>query len=98
MEVFPKLTGVTAKPQDILNNWVTAPCFPTINVTRNYEKGTVDISQERYLYKSDDAHNENYYVPINFAVKKKDFYDTSVTSWLEKDKLVTDLNVSAEKN
>lgn len=97
VKVFPKLPGVAATPLDILNNWVTTPGFPTINITRNYAKGTVNITQERYLYEPDDAHKETYFVPINFAKEKADFDDTSTSSWLEKNQSVIDFNVSVDK-
>ncbi|XP_063992148.1 uncharacterized protein LOC135170322 [Diachasmimorpha longicaudata] len=97
-KVAPKFTGTTTDPITIFNNWANTPGFPTINVTRNYVNGTVNIVQERYLYKPDGNHTERYYVPLNYAMKKEDFATTTVTNWLEKDKAIENLDVKAVKD
>ncbi|XP_015127623.1 aminopeptidase N [Diachasma alloeum] len=97
-KVATSFKGTSTDPLLILNNWAITPGFPLINVTRNYEKGTVNITQERYLYKPDANHTERYYVPLNYAMKKEDFDDTSVTTWLEKDKSIVNFDVKALKD
>uniref|UniRef100_A0A0C9R2S6 Aminopeptidase n=1 Tax=Fopius arisanus TaxID=64838 RepID=A0A0C9R2S6_9HYME len=96
--VSPTLPGTQIKPQVILNDWATTPGFPYITVTRNYTTGKATIKQERYLYKPEEKYNEVYYVPINYASEKKDFEDTSVNIWLEKNKPIVDHDLKLAKD
>lgn len=82
-----------------MDTWVTQSGYPIITVTRNYDKKTAEIKQQRFFIKKQkEESKEKYMIPINFASEGQEFNDTKATHWLESDKLdITDLNVEAKK-
>lgn len=67
-------------------------------MNRDYTAGTVNITQERYLYKATANQTQTYWVPINYATKKEDFATTDVAAWIDKDAASTVLNFSLAKD
>lgn len=83
-----KADGVLDKDlsvRDIFSSWSRQGGFPLLTVRRNYENGSITISQERYLDNkySPLINTTTWWIPFNFATAKSpSFEDTSVEGWL----------------
>lgn len=68
----------------IFSSWSHQAGFPLLTVQRNYENGSITISQKRYMgSKSSDLINATWWIPYNIATAKSpSFNDTTVDGWL----------------
>lgn len=79
-----------------MNPYLKQRGYPVINVVRNYNTGTVKISQEclvcAKLYNNTDSEEPKWWIPINFVTNSSlDFASTAPTYWLnpeEKDLII----------
>ncbi|KAF7990265.1 hypothetical protein HCN44_000070 [Aphidius gifuensis] len=67
---------------EVFNNWANTPGFPLITVTRDYKNNKALIYQEPYTINVNTNRKNKYWVPINYAQRKDDFINTTVTHWL----------------
>ncbi|EDV49977.1 aminopeptidase N [Drosophila erecta] len=84
---------------NIFSSWSQQAGYPLITVTRNYEAGTITITQKRYVANKSDANTATWYVPLNFATAKKyDYRDTSATHYLLNvaETVISDVDASSE--
>lgn len=83
-----------------MNTWVNTAGYPVITVTRNYEKKSAEVKQQRFLKKQPkDKGEEKWTIPINFASEAKpedDFKATNSPHWFESDKEKLDLDLKVE--
>lgn len=73
--------------RDLFGSWSNQKGFPLLKVTRNYENGSVTISQERYtqVYRPDEIDPSTWWIPYNFAsANNPEFDDTTPSNWLPK--------------
>ncbi|XP_057321754.1 aminopeptidase N-like isoform X1 [Microplitis mediator] len=79
--------------EKVLKNWSTFSSFPTLTVTRNYEKNKAIVTQARFL--SDPESDWRYWVPLNWGTQDEpNFEDTSVTQWYDGDFMKTEIPVT----
>uniref|UniRef100_A0A182PEE9 Aminopeptidase N n=1 Tax=Anopheles epiroticus TaxID=199890 RepID=A0A182PEE9_9DIPT len=78
-DVLPE--GYTVK--QLMDSWTTEPGYPVLTVRRNYNDGSVILSQERF-YSDKQSPNANvWYIPYSFAsASNPDFDDLSDFQWL----------------
>ncbi|XP_015596196.1 aminopeptidase N isoform X2 [Cephus cinctus] len=54
----------------IMESWTGSSGFPVINVTRNYDLGSVKLQQSRFLYDQSNASNDQlWYIPLTYTTK-----------------------------
>ncbi|KAF7990264.1 hypothetical protein HCN44_000069 [Aphidius gifuensis] len=70
---------------EVFHNWANTPGFPLITVTRDYKNNKALIYQEPYRIDVNTNRKNKYWVPINYAQRKDDFINTTVTHWLSPD-------------
>ena len=73
--------------KEIMDTWTLQMGYPVVNVKRDYEKNTLEISQERYLsvdptMEVRDDHHYQWWVPITFDFAGGDFAKTNNDYWL----------------
>ena len=73
--------------KEIMDTWTLQMGYPVVNVKRDYEKNTLEISQERYLsvdpnMEVRDDHVYQWWVPITFDFAGGDFAKTNNDYWL----------------
>ncbi|XP_014296520.1 aminopeptidase N isoform X2 [Microplitis demolitor] len=79
--------------EKVLKNWNTFSSFPTLTVTRNYEKNKAIVTQARFL--NNPELDWRYWVPLNWATQDEpNFEDTSVTQWYDGDFMKTEIPVT----
>lgn len=94
-DLWESLTRVAhengALPRDltvktIMDTWTVQTGYPVVNVRRNYEAGTVDMEQRRYLRNASattTTANQCWWIPVTFTSRsEKDFRTTSPKQWL----------------
>lgn len=73
-----------------MNTWANQRGYPIITVTRDYDTGIAEISQDRFLSydgKPHTIHSDRWWVPINYVTgDNPNFTDTKATEWLEPNK------------
>ncbi|XP_013114371.1 aminopeptidase N [Stomoxys calcitrans] len=74
----------------IMDTWTLYTGFPLVKVHRNYETGSLQISQERFLRNKVNATSEEskvcWWVPLSFTTASElDFNTTTPKAWLECD-------------
>ena len=82
-----------------MDTWVTQPGYPVINVTRDYEKKTITVSQKRFLAKKpNETSRGEWWIPINYALQgSHEFENTTATDWLEPNKTLIIKNVKPDE-
>ncbi|XP_022215268.2 aminopeptidase N-like [Drosophila obscura] len=85
----------------IMSTWTKQPGYPLINVSRNYDDGTANITQQRFLQDQQlDARKSCWWIPLSFTTSTLlDFMDTMPRHWFQCDgdtdaaELIVPLNV-----
>uniref|UniRef100_A0A182QV74 Aminopeptidase n=1 Tax=Anopheles farauti TaxID=69004 RepID=A0A182QV74_9DIPT len=78
-DVLP--AGVTVK--QLMDSWTTEPGYPVLNVRRNYDDGSVILSQERFYADKRTPTEHVWYIPYSFATgSKPSFDDLAHFRWL----------------
>ncbi|XP_058117335.1 aminopeptidase N-like [Anopheles ziemanni] len=92
-DVLPE--GVSVKL--LMDSWTTQPGYPVLNVRRNYDDGSVILSQERF-YADKRVTNDNlWYIPYSYATASDaDFEDLSEFQWLAKQAERVETGVAAD--
>ncbi|XP_017141464.1 aminopeptidase N-like [Drosophila miranda] len=69
----------------IMNSWTRQPGYPLINVTRNYDTGSADITQQRFLQdQQEDTREDCWWIPLSFTTAKRlDFMNTEPRHWFQ---------------
>ncbi|XP_034664733.1 aminopeptidase N-like [Drosophila subobscura] len=69
----------------IMNTWTRQPGYPLINVTRNYNDGTANVTQQRFLQdEQEDARQDCWWIPLSFTTSERlDFMDTVPRHWFQ---------------
>ncbi|XP_075145643.1 aminopeptidase N-like [Haematobia irritans] len=71
----------------IMDSWTLQTGYPLVKVTRNYETGTIDITQHRYLENntiSEEEAKKCWWVPLSYTTANElDFQTTTPKQWLE---------------
>lgn len=72
------------KVKEIFASWSNQKGFPLLNVTRNYQNGSITLSQERYLTTpSTDIDPSTWWIPYNIAtLQNSESNNTFATGWL----------------
>lgn len=81
--------NITVK--QIMDAWTLQTGYPVVNVTRNYEKNTAEVTQHRFL--KNPAQTEEFsdekpcwWVPLSYTTEQElDFNTTEPKAWLECD-------------
>ncbi|CAG9818441.1 unnamed protein product [Phaedon cochleariae] len=70
----------------IMDTWTVQTGYPVINIKRNYERKTAEITQHRYLrdiINTRDAMNPCWWVPLSYSTKEnRHFNVTTPEHWL----------------
>lgn len=75
----------------IMDSWTLQTGFPLVKVTRDYETGTIEISQHRFLENKTLSEQQTgkeqcWWVPLSYTTASKmDFETTTTKDWLECD-------------
>ncbi|KAH8382719.1 hypothetical protein KR009_004927, partial [Drosophila setifemur] len=71
----------------IMDSWTLQAGYPVINVTRDYSGKNAELSQERYLSRSQMTHFKRkgcWWVPLSYTTQgEQDFNNTSPKAWME---------------
>lgn len=80
-DTLPKTITVN----QIMDSWTVQTGYPIITVNRNYEKGTADITQVRFLSdinRSEKDLNVCWWIPLSYTTAKElDFNSTKPKEW-----------------
>ncbi|XP_018306529.1 aminopeptidase N isoform X2 [Mycetomoellerius zeteki] len=93
-------SSVTVK--EIMDTWTLQTGFPLITVTRNYDNGSITLTQERFLLRNSGTMVTSeaeplWWVPITYTSEKQlNFNNTQPTKWMKAERsiILNDLNVS----
>uniref|UniRef100_A0A182MFT0 Aminopeptidase N n=1 Tax=Anopheles culicifacies TaxID=139723 RepID=A0A182MFT0_9DIPT len=78
-DVLPE--GYTVK--QLMNSWETEPGYPVLTVRRNYDDGSVILSQERFYADKRSPNANIWYIPYSYASASKPSFDNlSHFRWL----------------
>ncbi|XP_005184074.3 glutamyl aminopeptidase-like [Musca domestica] len=88
-EFSKKSRDIGPNMETILYSWTLQPGYPLVKIWRNYEDGSVDISQQRFLTEprqnSEDA-DKCWWIPLSYtSSSESDFANNTIKSWLECD-------------
>uniref|UniRef100_A0A182JBC8 Aminopeptidase n=1 Tax=Anopheles atroparvus TaxID=41427 RepID=A0A182JBC8_ANOAO len=93
-DVLP--AGVTVK--QLMDSWTTEPGYPVLTVRRNYDDGSVILSQERFYAEKRQQNANIWYIPYSFATASDaDFEDLSAFQWLAKKAERVETGVAADE-
>ncbi|XP_043653070.1 aminopeptidase N [Drosophila teissieri] len=84
---------------NIFSSWSHQAGYPLLTVTRNYEAGTITITQKRYVASKTDTNTATWYVPLNFATASKyDYRNTTATHYLLNvtETVISDVDASSD--
>ncbi|XP_073841450.1 putative aminopeptidase-2 [Musca autumnalis] len=84
--------GIGLNMETILDSWTLQSGYPVIKVWRNYENGSLEISQQRFMSEmnltAEDV-QKCWWIPLSYTSSKEfDFTHTTIKSWLECDELM----------
>jgi len=66
--------------KDVMNAWATQMHYPVLKVTRDYDNGTVIISQESFS----TLDSNRWWIPVTYTTQTKlNFADTLPKLWLK---------------
>ncbi|XP_053665927.1 aminopeptidase N-like [Anopheles marshallii] len=84
--------------QQLMRSWETAPGYPVLTVRRNYDDGSVILSQERF-YEGKSVPNANlWYIPYSYAsASNPNFDELSHFRWLSTKAERVETNVAADE-
>lgn len=72
--------------KDIMSSWSKQKGFPIVKVTRDYENGTIFLSQQRYRANTSVIDLTSYWIPYNFITSKDEVTNKTISDgWLPKD-------------
>ncbi|XP_040578473.2 aminopeptidase N-like [Lepeophtheirus salmonis] len=73
----------------LMGPWITQVGYPVITVSPNFEKGSIQISQNSFSYdfSSDDRSENVWWVPLKYNIRNKHDNGTSRLIWLNDTKL-----------
>lgn len=73
----------TLSLKELFSSWSHQSAFPMLKVQRNYENGSITLSQERYTNDTSFIPNNTWWIPYNFATAKSPSFDsTKADDWL----------------
>lgn len=81
--------NITVK--QIMDAWTLQTGYPVVNVTRNYEKNTAEVTQNRFFKnpeQTEESSDDNpcWWVPLSYTTEQElDFNTTEPKTWLECD-------------
>uniref|UniRef100_A0A182N5W6 Aminopeptidase N n=1 Tax=Anopheles dirus TaxID=7168 RepID=A0A182N5W6_9DIPT len=70
-DVLPE--GFTVK--QLMDSWTTEPGYPVLTVRRNYDEGSVILSQERFYANKREPNAHLWYIPYSYASASKPTFD-----------------------
>merc|ERR1719464_939165 len=86
-----KTLPVDMDVKTVMDTWTLQMGFPVIAVTRDYNSGTADVRQSRFLFSTSAPESSStspayrWWVPITFAPAGGNFNDTFPKAWLRED-------------
>nr|CAD7587585.1 unnamed protein product [Timema genevievae] len=71
----------------IMETWTLQMGYPVLGVIRDYDSGTVTVTQERFLIRPStggtDTHDYKWWIPLTYTTKSEmDFVSTETRAWL----------------
>ncbi|EZA48634.1 aminopeptidase N isoform X2 [Ooceraea biroi] len=94
--------SVTIK--QIMDTWTLQTGFPVVTVTRNYNNGSVTLTQERFLLRNSARTTSQpgplWWIPITYTSEKElNFNNTQPLKWMKAERSITlnDLDVSSSQ-
>ncbi|XP_061390811.1 LOW QUALITY PROTEIN: aminopeptidase N-like [Musca vetustissima] len=90
----------------ILKSWTLQTGYPVVKIWRNYENGSIEISQQRFLTEftaNAEEQDKCWWMPLSYtSASESDFTNVNITSWLECDDRMKSkpirINCDAESN
>ncbi|XP_039289965.1 aminopeptidase N isoform X2 [Nilaparvata lugens] len=84
-------------PQDvtvkqIMDTWTLQTGFPLVTVTRNYEDGSAEISQKRFIVSNHSQNTDRslWWIPLTFTTSRElEFENTTPSHWMRKEQSIT---------
>lgn len=72
----------------IMSSWTEQSGLPIVHVFRNYNNGTIDLTQQRYFSEQPNSiDTQTWWIPLNFATaNSSDFSDTGADLWFPANK------------
>ncbi|KAF2892510.1 hypothetical protein ILUMI_13662 [Ignelater luminosus] len=67
---------------DILVTWDSQSGYPVVNVKRNYQTGSITLSQRCFRFNEKIEDNSVWYIPINIFTAQNSSSDTTADFWL----------------
>lgn len=73
----------TLNVSSIMSSWTEQSGLPIVHVFRNYNSGTIELTQQRYFTEQPNTiDTQTWWIPLNFATaNNSDFSDTIADIW-----------------
>ncbi|XP_072760399.1 thyrotropin-releasing hormone-degrading ectoenzyme isoform X2 [Anoplolepis gracilipes] len=67
----------------MMNSWISNHGYPIISVTRDYNKGTAVVRQQRFTYDQSSSDTQTtWYVPLDYINKTRNDWSSPTKTWL----------------
>nr|ARK20032.1 thyrotropin-releasing hormone-degrading ectoenzyme [Ampulex compressa] len=73
---------------DAMNTWISQSGYPLVIVTRDYEKGSIMIHQERFMYDTLSEEILSWPIPLTYATEDAN-WTSPMKTWLQSEGEVT---------
>ncbi|XP_047022834.1 aminopeptidase N [Helicoverpa zea] len=104
-DLWSALTSAARKTGDfdadvavVMDSWTLQTGFPVLIVTRNYQNGTLYLTQERFVLINDTFGAQTspiWWIPVSYTTaSEKDFETTQPKLWLKGEKSLTVTNIT----
>lgn len=92
--------GVTVK--QIMDTWTLQTGFPLVTVARNYNNGSVTLTQERFMLRNPIITSQKqplWWIPITYTTEKQlNFNNTQPSKWMKAERSITFNDVDASSS
>lgn len=84
-------------------SWTNQEGYPVINVTRNYDNGTISLTQQRYSNEFYSPipipYTQSWWIPLNFAsANNSDFSKTTFDYWFPKGQVYYEISPNNQQH
>ncbi|XP_070165338.1 thyrotropin-releasing hormone-degrading ectoenzyme [Polyergus mexicanus] len=68
---------------NMMNSWILNHGYPIVSVTRDYEKGTAIVKQQRFTYDQSSSDTQStWYIPLDYINKTRNDWSSPTKTWL----------------
>ncbi|XP_029673413.1 thyrotropin-releasing hormone-degrading ectoenzyme-like isoform X2 [Formica exsecta] len=68
---------------NMMNSWILNHGYPVVSITRDYEKGTAIVRQQRFTYDQSSSDTQpTWYIPLDYINKTRNDWSSPTKMWL----------------